>query len=78
MVKKLVNTPQTFGQVINSTPMGGQGAPAVTRNIPGATDIVKNHGTTKVMPFVDNSMESYRKACANRDEPFAWTGQPKR
>lgn len=77
-MNKVINQAQPFGVVQNSTPMGGQGAPATTKNAVSATTEIPNNGKTVVESFADKGASAKAFASRNNDNPFAWVGHPKK
>ena len=78
MKSRLVDQSQPFGHIENHTTQRGEGRPAEHHNRMASETEIHNHGTDKVHSFADKNPNAYREACNHRDNPFHWTGHPKK
>ena len=75
---KLINEKQPFGMVENHVTQRGDNGPSGIKNPMAKTTEIHNNGMTKVESFADKGAVAYARACKNSDNPFAWTGHPKK
>ena len=79
MRKNIINEHQPFGVVHNEKSMGGTGRPMeMGHKSLGAQTVRANHGADHGPSFADKNPSAHSDACAHVDNPFFWTGRPKR
>lgn len=79
MRTNLLNQSQPFGNVKDERPMDGMGRPKAMDSKPlGGETMRGNAGLDHGPSFADKNPGAHAYACRNVNNPFAWTGHPKK
>ena len=75
---KIIHERQPFGVVHDHYMHQGDAGMGSRRNALGGINEVENRGISVAISNADKNPSAYAKACAHRDNPFAFVGMPEK